>query len=67
MNLTIDLAPDEQRQVENPKQELMDLRREGISRKQAAKIRAGFETFAEDWDVPEMDIYDRYDSVVRNR
>lgn len=39
----------------------IDLRERGISEKQAAELRARFETFAEDWDSPEMSIYDNYD------
>jgi len=31
----------------------------GITRQDAAELRASFETFAEDWELPEMDIYDR--------
>ncbi len=38
----------------------IDLRARGIDRKRAAELRAQFETFAEDWDSPEMSIYDDY-------
>lgn len=31
----------------------------GINREQAAKIRASFDTCCEDWDEPEMDVYDQ--------
>lgn len=30
----------------------------GIDKKQAAELRAKFNTIAEDWNRPEMDIYD---------
>ncbi len=40
-----------------------DLRAHGIDERQAADIRASFATFAEDWDAPDMEIYDRYDAV----
>ena len=42
---------------------LVDLRSRGINEKQAAELRARFETFAEDWDSPEMSIYDNYDAA----
>ncbi|MBC8181081.1 hypothetical protein H8E88_08155 [candidate division KSB1 bacterium] len=35
-----------------------DLQTRGIDKKQAAELRARLATFAEDWDSPEMDIYD---------
>lgn len=37
----------------------IDLHEQGIDESLAAELRAGFATFAEDWDAPEMDIYDR--------
>ena len=36
----------------------IDLRELGIDERLAAELRAGFATFAEDWNAPEMDIYD---------
>ena len=36
----------------------MDLRQLGISEEQAADLRARLSTFAEDWDRPEMGVYD---------
>ena len=42
---------------------LVDLRSRGINEKQAAELRARLETFAEDWDSPEMSIYDNYDAA----
>ena len=38
----------------------IDLRALGIDEAQAADLRARLATFAEDWDDPEMDIYDEY-------
>ena len=38
----------------------IDLRAIGIDEAQAADLRARLATFAEDWDDPEMDIYDEY-------
>ena len=35
----------------------------GIDKKQAAELRARLTTFAEDWDSPEMDIYDDYEKA----
>jgi hypothetical protein len=39
----------------------VDLRQHGINREQAAELRAGFAAF-EDWNDPEMEIYDDYDN-----
>ena len=39
----------------------MDLREHGIDKAQAAELRARLACFAEDWESPEMDIYDNYD------
>jgi hypothetical protein len=36
----------------------VDLRTRGISETQAADLRARLKAFAEDWDRPEMAIYD---------
>ena len=44
----------------------VDLRDQGIGETQAADLRASFATFAEDWDRPEMDIYDEYESAKAN-
>ena len=37
---------------------LIDLPERGIGREQAAELRAKLNTMAEDWNRPEMDIYD---------
>ncbi|MFN0111066.1 MAG: hypothetical protein ACKVZH_19570 [Blastocatellia bacterium] len=39
----------------------MDLQAHGISQEQAAELRASFATF-EDWNNPEMDIYNNNDA-----
>lgn len=36
----------------------VDLASRGISPEQAANLRSRLQTFAEDWDSPEMDVYD---------
>jgi hypothetical protein len=36
----------------------VDLRERGIDDKQAADLRGRLRAFAEDWDRPEMDVYD---------
>jgi hypothetical protein len=41
-----------------PKQGPVDLRSIGIDEAEAARIRAQFETIREDWERPEMDVYD---------
>jgi hypothetical protein len=38
----------------------------GISEAQAAELRARLQSFAEDWDSPEMGIYDHYDAAKPN-
>ncbi|OFW28253.1 MAG: hypothetical protein A3J28_09815 [Acidobacteria bacterium RIFCSPLOWO2_12_FULL_60_22] len=42
-----------------------DLRELGIDEAQAADLRARLRAFAEDWESPEMDIYDNYDKSSR--
>ena len=37
---------------------LVDLAERGIGMEQAADLRSRLKTFAEDWDSPEMDVYD---------
>ncbi len=41
----------------------VDLPALGINEEQAAELRARLTTFAEDWDSPEMDMYDDYDAA----
>jgi hypothetical protein len=36
----------------------IDLRERGIDKNQAADLRARLSAFAEDWQRPEMDVYD---------
>lgn len=36
----------------------IDLQEIGISKDEAAELRGKFDTIAEDWEKPEMDIYD---------
>lgn len=45
---------------------LIDLRARGIDEVQAADLRARLATFTEDWNSPEMDIYDNYDAAKAN-
>lgn len=40
----------------------VDLAAHGIDLEQAADLRGRFQTFAEDWESPEMSIYDDYDT-----
>ncbi len=42
----------------------IDLAELGIGREAAADLRARLATFAAEWDSPEMDIYDDYDSAL---
>ena len=39
----------------------IDLRERGIDEAEAAEMRARLASFAEDWESPEMDVYDNYD------
>jgi len=41
----------------------INLKNRGIDKTQAAELRARLSTFAEDWESPEMDIYDNYDAI----
>ena len=41
----------------------VNLRDRGIDEAQAADLRARLATFAEDWESPEMSIYDNYDAA----
>ena len=41
----------------------IDLRAHGIDEAQAAEIRARLAAFAEEWDSPEMAIYDDYETA----
>ena len=36
----------------------VNLAEQGIDEAQAASLRARLRTFAEDWDLPEMEVYD---------
>jgi len=39
-----------------------DLQAHGIDEQRAAELRDRLATFAQDWDSPEMDVYDHYDA-----
>jgi len=41
----------------------VDLAAHGIDEAQAADLRVRLKTFAEDWNSPEMDVYDDYDAA----
>lgn len=41
----------------------IDLRERDIGEAQAANLRARLARFAEDWDSPEMQVYDDYDTA----
>ena len=41
----------------------IDLRVRGIDESQAVELRARLAAFADDWDSPEMSVYDDYDAV----
>ena len=41
----------------------VNLRKRGVSRKQAKELRAQLASFADDWDSPEMSAYGNYDAA----
>ena len=44
----------------------VDLSARGIDEVGAADLRSRLATFAEDWDSPEMSVYDNYDAAKAN-
>jgi hypothetical protein len=44
----------------------IDLASQGIDREQAKTLRASLATFSDDWNSPEMSIYDNYDAAKAN-
>ncbi len=48
-----------------PSEGTINLRDYGIDEEQAADLRSRLKTF-EDWNDPDMDIYDNYDAVKAN-
>ena len=44
----------------------LDLQERGINQAQAEVLRAQLATFAEDWESPEMNVYDNYDETKSN-
>lgn len=45
----------------------VDLRTYGIDETEAAELRERLAAFAEDWDSPEMTIYDNYEAAKAER
>ncbi len=43
--------------------EFNDLESQGIDKEQAHILRSSLATFSDDWDSPEMSIYDNYDEA----
>jgi hypothetical protein len=43
-----------------------NLASQGIDREQAKTLRASLATFSEDWNSPEMSVYDNYDAAKAN-
>jgi hypothetical protein len=48
------------------KSNAIDLTSQGIDKAQAEILRASLATFSEDWNSPEMSIYDDYDAAKVN-
>ena len=43
--------------------QVISLEKYGIDSAQAAELRASLASFSEDWNQPEMDVYDDYDAA----
>ena len=46
-----------------PEPSEINLQAQGIDESQAADLRARLAVFAEDWESPEMSVYDNYDAA----
>jgi hypothetical protein len=44
----------------------IDLASQGIDREQAKTLRASLANFSDDWNSPEMSVYDNYDAAKTN-
>jgi hypothetical protein len=44
----------------------INLEAQGIDKEQAQSLRASLATFSDDWNSPEMSIYDNYDAAKAN-
>jgi hypothetical protein len=44
----------------------IDLASQGIDREQAKTLRASLASFSDDWNSPEMSVYDNYDAAKTN-
>ncbi|MEH2042711.1 hypothetical protein [Nostoc sp.] len=44
----------------------IDLASQGINKAQAEILRSHLGNFADEWDTPEMSIYDNYEAVKKN-
>lgn len=44
----------------------IDLASQGINREQAEALRASLASFSDDWNSPEMSVYDNYDAAKAN-
>jgi hypothetical protein len=44
----------------------INLKSQGIDREEAEALRTSLATFSEDWNSPEMSVYDNYDSAKDN-
>ena len=50
----------------DPSSHSVDLQKRGIDKAQASDLRERLAIFAEDWESPEMSIYDNYDVAKSN-
>ena len=63
----VKMTPEERRVIARRLAELesgsVDLQSRGIDVGEAAELRANLARFADDWDSPEMAVYDNYDAA----
>ena len=58
-----DVEGQSKRWLEEYRTDGIDLKSQGIDQAQAQVLRSSLATFLEDWDSPEMSIYDNYDAA----
>ena len=58
-----DVEGQSKRWLEEYRTDGIDLKSQGIDQAQAQVLRSSLATFSEDWDSPEMSIYDNYDAA----
>ncbi len=57
------MQKDHKRLLEQYWADEINLESQGLDQAQAQILRSSFTTFSEDWDSPEMSIYDNYEAA----